>query len=420
MKKQPAEKAGATEPSSGAASTSPASGAAASPIESAAATVRPASSGGPAPSAVVPALAPITIAVDAMGGDHAPDEIVKAAAALSLERSRTAAPLHLILCGDAPRLSALLYQLRHDAERIAIVHASQAVTMDESPAKALEQKPDASILVAARLCTSGQAAALVSAGNTGAAVLACQREWVRLPGVRRCALAAVYPTELRRGEKDDPFSLILDVGATLDVSAADLVSFAVMGAAYAARISGNPRPRVALLSNGTEAGKGPKEVVAAHALLKEHPGLNFVGNIEGVDIPRGSADVVVCSGFVGNVVLKMLEGISETVIRIASYAYKEKLMWRAGLAMLSGGIDKLKDLTDWKQYGGAPLLGFNHLMIKAHGRSQAPAIMNAIKVAAKGVSTGLQADIEAGIQQASTLVSPGSSGSAPPVSGGAI
>lgn len=348
-------------------------------------------------------MAPITIAVDAMGGDHAPEEVVKAAAELSLERGHgdpKAPPLHLILVGDAPRISKLLYAQRHDAERIAVHHAAQAVAMDESPREALTQKPDASVLVAARLCAEGQAAALVSAGNTGAAVLACQLKWQRLPGVRRCALAAVYPTEIHRGEKDDPFSLILDVGATLDVNADDLVTFAVMGSAYAARIAKNPRPKVALLSNGAEAGKGPKEVVGAHARLKQHPGLNFIGNVEGVDIPRGSADVIVCSGFVGNVVLKMLEGVSETVVRLAHYAYKEKLMWRAGLAMLSGGFSKLKDLTDWKQYGGAPLLGFDHLMIKAHGRSQAPALKNAIKVAWKGISSGLLEDIKQGLAAA--------------------
>lgn len=331
-----------------------------------------------------------------MGGDSAPDEIVRAAAALSLEAVKNegdARPLHLLLVGDAARLSALLYELRHDAERIAIHHAPDFIAMDESPRQGLDSKPEASIAVAARLCAAGHAEALVSAGNTGAAVLACQRYFKRLEGVRRCALAAVYPTEVRRGEKEDPFSLMLDVGATLDVTADDLCTFAVMGAAYASRISKNPRPKVALLSNGAEAGKGPKEVVLAHARLQKMPSLNFIGNIEGVDIPRGIADVVICGGFVGNVVLKMLEGVSETVVRLASYAYKEKLMWRAGLAMLSGGIGRLKELTDWKQYGGAPLLGFDRLLIKAHGRSPAHAVGNAIKVAAKTVNTGLVPEI---------------------------
>lgn len=354
---------------------------------------------------------PLTIAVDAMGGDQAPEEVVKAVCALSLEKAsvgedKSAGPLHILLVGDASRLHELLVRQSHDAERIAIHHASQVVGMDENPKEALAQKPDSSISVAARLCAEGRAHALVSAGNTGAAVLSCLKHWKRLKGIRRCALAAVYPTEVRRGEKEDPFSLILDVGATLDVNADDLVSFAVMGAAYAARISKNPHPKVALLSNGAEAGKGPKEVVEAHARLKQLRGLHFLGNVEGVDIPRGVADVVVCSGFVGNVVLKMLEGVSETVVRLAHYAYKERLMWRAGLAMLSGGISRLKDLTDWKQYGGAPLLGFDRLLIKAHGRSQSQALQNAIKVAKKAVSSGLLADIERGLLEVESLSMP--------------
>ena len=332
----------------------------------------------------------VTIAVDAMGGDHAPGEIVLGVAHLSLE-----APwVQTILVGDEPTLTALLATLRHDPERISIHHAGTLVRMDEKPNEALSQKPDCSIAVAAQLVADGQAEALVSAGNTGASVLAASRAWKRIPGVRRAALAAVYPTETRRGEKDDPFSLILDVGATLEVSGEDLVGFALMGAAYAATISKNVRPRVALLSNGSEAGKGPPSIVEAHRMLTESPELNFVGNIEGVDIPRGTADVVVTSGFVGNVVLKMLEGVSETIVRLAGYAYKERLIWRAGLMMLSGGLSRLKEVTDWEQYGGAPLLGLNHLFIKAHGRSKARAITNACKVAAKAVSADLHGEIE--------------------------
>jgi glycerol-3-phosphate acyltransferase PlsX len=207
---------------------------------------------------------------------------------------------------------------------------------------------------------------------------------------------------MRRGEKDDPFSLMLDVGATLDVSADDLVSFALMGSAYASRISKNARPRVALLSNGSEAGKGPPEIVEAHQLLTRATDVNFVGNVEGVDIPRGTADVVVCSGFVGNVVLKMLEGVHDTVMRLAGYAYKEKLIWRAGLMMLSSGFNRLKAITDWEQYGGAPVLGFDKLFIKAHGRSKARAIANACKVAAKGVQADLAAEIERGLRDFQT------------------
>ena len=338
---------------------------------------------------------PVTVAVDAMGGDHAPDEIVRGVGALSIE----APHIQTVLVGNAERISALLVKTRHDPECISVHHADSAVRMDEKPAEALDARPGCSINVAAKLVADGAADALVSAGNTGASVLACARNWKKIPGVRRAALAAVYPTELRRGEKDDPFSLILDVGATIDVTAEDLVAFAVMGSAYASRISKNRRPRVALLSNGTEAGKGPPEIVEAHKLLlTQATELNFIGNVEGLDIPRGTADVVVCSGFVGNVVLKMLEGVSETVVRLARYAYKERLIWRAGLMMLSGGIRRLKEITDWEQYGGAPLLGFDQLFIKAHGRSKSHAITNAGKVAAKAVQAGLTKEIEDGLR----------------------
>ena len=234
---------------------------------------------------------------------------------------------------------------------------------------------------------------MVSAGNTGASVLACARRWKLMAGVRRAALASVYPTELRRGERNDPFSLILDVGATIDATAQDLVTFALMGAAYARIISRNQRPRVALLSNGSEAGKGPREVVAAHDMLIKNTALNFIGNIEGLDIPRGVADVVVCSGYVGNVAIKMLEGVSETVLRLARYAYKERLLWRAALAMLSSGIERLKQITDWEQYGGAPLLGFDNVFIKAHGRSGSRAVANAIRVTSKALRSDLCARI---------------------------
>jgi len=333
------------------------------------------------------------IVVDAMGGDSAPDEIVKGAAAASLSLENA----ELILVGDAARIGKLLPRERHDGARVRVHHAPTAIHMDEKPSEALAAKPDSSIVVAADLVARGEGDALVSAGNTGASVLACARRWKLMPGIRRAALASVYPTELRRGDADDPFSLILDVGATIDATAEDLVTFAVMGAAYARVVSRNRRPRVALLSNGTEAGKGPREVVEAHALLLEATGLNFIGNIEGLDIPRGVADVVVCSGYVGNVVIKMLEGVADTVMRLARYAYKEKLLWRAALAMLSGGIDRLKMVTDWEQYGGAPLLGFDHLFIKAHGRSQSRAVGNAIRVAAKAQRGNLCGGIANGL-----------------------
>ncbi len=328
-----------------------------------------------------------------MGGDNAPDEIVRGAA----EASCAARDVEIILVGDGAAIGRILPRCRHDGARVRVHHTPAFVLMDEKPAEALAAKPNASILVAAEMVARGEGDALVSAGNTGASVLACARRWPLMEGVRRAALGTVYPTELRRGENNDPFSLILDVGATLEATADDLVTFALMGAAYSRVISANPRPRVALLSNGTEAIKGPHAVVGAHELLMSHTELNFIGNIEGLDIPRGVADVVVCGGFVGNVVIKMLEGVSDTVLRLARYAYKEKLLWRVALAMLSSGIERLKQLTDWEQYGGAPLLGFEHLFIKAHGRSGAHAVNNAIRVASKALRNDVCGHIRQGL-----------------------
>jgi glycerol-3-phosphate acyltransferase PlsX len=335
----------------------------------------------------------ITIAFDVMGSDHGPAEVVRGAAQLSLESPH----IHTLLVGDRALIDDALAETKHSGERISVQHASEYVGMDEKPGEALARKPDASVSVAARLVAEGEADALVSAGNTGACVLSCARHFKLLPGVRRAALAAVYPTRDRHGQKADPFSLILDVGATVEATSEDLVTFAVMGAAYARIISRNENPKVALLSNGTEPNKGPRQVVEAHAALSAMKGLQFIGNVEGVDIPKGTADVVVTDGFVGNVCLKMLEGVHDTVVELAQYAYKESLRWRAGLAMLSGGIQRIKDITDWEQYGGAPVLGFDRIFIKAHGRSKARAIANAGKVAAKAVAHDLGKAIQQGL-----------------------
>jgi glycerol-3-phosphate acyltransferase PlsX len=338
-------------------------------------------------------LKDITIAFDVMGSDHGPEEVVRGAAQLSVE----APHIHALLVGDRELIDAALADTKHRAERISVQHAPDFVSMDEKPGEALARKKNASVAVAAQLVADGEAQALVSAGNTGAGVLACARHFKLIPGVRRSALAAVYPTRGTRGAKEDPFSLILDVGATVEATAEDLVAFAVMGSAYARIISKNERPKVALLSNGVEPQKGPPRVVEAHAKLSVMEGIHFVGNVEGVDIPKGTVDVIVTDGFVGNVCLKMLEGVHETVMDLARYAYKEKLRWRAGLAMLSSGIQRIKDITDWEQYGGAPILGFDRIFIKAHGRSKARAITNAGKVAAKAVAHQLGTTIQEGL-----------------------
>jgi glycerol-3-phosphate acyltransferase PlsX len=305
----------------------------------------------------------------------------------------------VLLVGDQERIEKALHRTRHDAEYIYLHHTDQAVEMGEDPRTAIAAKPRASLLEGARLVAEGQADALVSAGNTGAGILACAEYFQTLPGVSRAALAAVFPTERKRGSREDPFSLILDVGATLTADAQTLVAFAHMGSAYASCISANPNPKVALLSNGAEPYKGLPAIVEANAILEADTRINFIGNIEGTDLPRGAADVVVTAGFTGNVVLKMLEGIGETVADLARYAYRSRLTWRLGLMMLRGGFVQLKQISDWQQYGGAPILGFDHLFIKAHGRSNARAISNAIKVAHRAVRADLCGKIASRLPQ---------------------
>jgi glycerol-3-phosphate acyltransferase PlsX len=335
----------------------------------------------------------ITIALDAMGGDRGCAAAMGGAARLSLEDT----DIHVLAVGDVEVMTRELGEVVHDPRRITLVHAPTVAPMDAKPQDALAALPDCTVVTAARLVASGEADAMVSAGNTGATVLASARHFKLIPGIRRAALASVYPTARRRGPREDPFALMLDVGANVQCDADALVGFALMGSAYSSIISELPRPSVALLSNGTEPTKGTPAIVEAHARLAKSQ-LHFHGNVEGLDIPMGSVDVIVCDGFLGNVVLKMLEGMGDVLQAVAAEAASRKIQWRIGLSMLESGLDEIKRLTDWKMYGGAPLLGLDRLAIKAHGRSEAPAIRNAIKVAAKAVRGRLHERIAASLQ----------------------
>jgi glycerol-3-phosphate acyltransferase PlsX len=319
-----------------------------------------------------------TIALDAMGGDHAPEAPLRAAAALSRSTD-----IRLLLAGDPARLEPALARLGADAAHIEILPAAAAVRMDEHPVAAA-QRPDTSLAIAARAVADARAEALVSAGNTGALLLVAARAIARLPGVRRTALAAVYPT-LPRPHNPDPFALILDVGANLQCTPADLLQFATMGSAYAARISKVERPSVGLLNIGEEAYKGDELLREAHALLSHAKHLAFRGNVEGKDVPLGAVDVVVCPGVIGNVVLKLLESMGEVLLAMGDAVYSERLRWRAGRLLLRDGLARLSNRLEYASYGGAPILGFERIVIKAHGRSQERALENAVKVAAKAV-----------------------------------
>ncbi|MCA9772035.1 MAG: phosphate acyltransferase PlsX [Myxococcales bacterium] len=326
-----------------------------------------------------------------MGGDLGPAAMVRAACEITRETD-----IHCILVGDPDAIRPQLARFAFNEPQISLFPTLDAIGMHEDPKEAVRRKPTASVIKAARLVAGLKADAMVTAGNTGAAVLACHLNFPKLPGVRRTGLAAVYPTA-PRPHNPDVFALLLDVGATVHCEADDLVYFAYMGSAYASKISKVPSPTVGLLNIGTEAHKGGPVLAEAHRLLKCAPGLNFIGNVEGMDIPKGTADVIVCEGMLGNVVLKMLEGVGEVVASLGAQAYKKRLLWKLGMIALSGGIKQVREATDYSSYGGAPVFGFERLCIKAHGRSNHVAVKNAIKVAAKAVRDDVIGHTERGI-----------------------
>jgi glycerol-3-phosphate acyltransferase PlsX len=328
------------------------------------------------------------IALDAMGGDHAPGEIVRGA----IRAAENFENIEITLIGDQKQIENELHEANTNIP-FEIVHTDQWIEMDEDPKTAVKNKDNASINIGARLVNENIVDGLVSAGNTGATILAAAKNIPVIEGIERTALATIYPTA--KFEKDKSgFALMLDVGATLKCSAKQLVHFAFMGNFYLADVLGIDQPRIGLLNIGEEETKGGDVLKNTYRLLSKAEELNFIGNIEGKDIPKGIADVVVTEGFIGNVVLKMLEGIAEVVKDTGKYAFKKKLTWKIALALLSPGIRKLRRRTDYSEYGGAPILGFKKLAIKAHGRSNAKAIANAIRVAADSSRQNLCARIE--------------------------
>lgn len=336
------------------------------------------------------------IAVDAMGGEHAPAAVVQGVAAVSRQTD-----IDCLLIGDQARLEPLLEATAYDPERIAILHTTEAIGLDEDPRAAARYKRSrASLFLALREVAQGRAAAAVSAGNPGAVIAAGLRELTLLPGVGKAALASVYPraTELAG---QDPLALVLDVGATVRCSADELVRFAVMGSTYARLISRVVEPRVALLNMGRDPLQGDEALTAAHRRLRALAGLNFVGNIEGHELTSGRADVVVCEGLLGNIVLKLLGSVSNMAVDLARTAAPRTWRWRAGMAIMASGTDRLRALADYESYGGAPLLGFEQVCLVAHSASQAPAIANTVKVAAKAARDGLAPALRAALAELS-------------------
>ncbi len=328
------------------------------------------------------------IALDAMGGDHAPGEIVRGAV-IAAEKYPN---IEITLIGEQATIEN---ELKKSGSQtlFEIIHTDEWIMMDEDPKTAVKSKENASINIAAKLVNENMADGLVSAGNTGATILAAAKHIPVIDGIERTALATVYPTAKFEKHKSG-FALMLDVGATLKCTTKQLVHFAFMGSFYLSEVLSIPGPRIGLLNIGEEKTKGGEVLRETYKLLKKADELNFIGNIEGKDIPKGIADVVVTEGFMGNVVLKMLEGVAEVVKETGKYAFKKSLRWKIALALLSPGIKKLGRRTDYSEYGGAPILGFKKLAIKAHGRSNAKAIANAIRVAAESSQQDICTKIE--------------------------
>ncbi len=309
------------------------------------------------------------VALDAMGGDFAPDVTIAGAIEAVSEYD-----LEVVLVGDRRRLEESLKGKRYPSERISIHHASEVVEMHEAPSVAIRRKKDSSIRRAIELVKKQEADAAVSAGHSGVAMATALFILGKLPNVDRPAIATIMPSLTG-------YFLLIDVGANVDCKPENLREFAHMGNAYYKAVFNAPSPRIALLSIGEEDTKGNELTKESFKLLK-NTDINFTGNIEGKDIFSGNADVIVCDGFIGNIVLKVSEGLAETILKMLKREISNVTTGKLGYMMIKPALRNFKKRTDYSEYGGAPLLGINGTCIISHGRSSARAIKNAIRVAA--------------------------------------
>ncbi|MBN1902105.1 phosphate acyltransferase PlsX, partial [Candidatus Sumerlaeota bacterium] len=319
------------------------------------------------------------IALDAMGGDYGPRGIV--------EGAMKASPLYdynLLLVGNERYIRRLLMARRFESPKVRIVPSSENVEMGESPKGSLKKR-HSSIALSVGLVKEGKADALISAGNTGAVMASCLMGWRPLPGINRPAIATLLPTQKHP-------VVMIDAGANVDSKPANLVQFAVMGHCYSHFVMGRAKPRIGLLNIGEEPSKGNELTQAAHKLLTQTH-LNFRGNVEGRDIISGKYDVIVCDGFIGNVVLKFAEGIAGMILKSIKGEIAKSVISRLAAIGVMPAFKSFKKRVDYSEYGGAPLLGLNGTCIICHGISNYKAIMNAIRVAGEIVTHNLNKHI---------------------------
>lgn len=307
------------------------------------------------------------IAVDAMGGDDAPKAMVDGA----LWALKSNSSIFLYLVGDEVQINDILKNNTYDKNRIEVVHTDEVITNHESPVLAIRRKKNSSMVVALNMVKEKKAEAIVSAGSTGAVLAGGTLIVGRIKGIERPALGSLLPTE--KG-----MTLLIDCGANVDSKPHFLQQFAKMGSVYYESIMDQPNPSVGLVNNGSEDKKGNSLTKETFKLLKDDPYLNFIGNVEGRDIPEGMADVVVCDGFVGNVILKLYEGLAGSLMSMIKEAIMSTFVSKIGGLLIKGSMKGMKKKMDYTEYGGAPLLGLEGLVVKSHGSSNAKAFKNAI------------------------------------------
>lgn len=310
----------------------------------------------------------IKVVVDAMGGDNAPEAPVKGA----VEALDEVSNLSIVLAGRTDDINRELGKYTYDKERISIVHADDVIGFDEPPVMAIRKKKNSSIVTGMNLVKHGDADAFVSAGSTGAILVGGQFVVGRIKGVERSPLAPLIPTA--KGP-----ALLIDCGANVDAKASHLVQFAKMGSIYMKHVAGVKNPRVAIVNIGAEEEKGNALVKATYPLLKECTDINFTGSIEARDIPKGDADVIVCEAFVGNVILKLYEGLASTLMSKIKEGLMSSVRSKTGAVLIKPALKKTLKQFDTSEQGGAPLLGLNGLVVKAHGSSGSLEIKQAIK-----------------------------------------
>ena len=318
------------------------------------------------------------IAVDAFGGDNAPDEIIKGSISAVSEND-----IEIVLVGDENIINDKITQFGYNGNKISIKHASEVIEGNDSPVEAMRKKPDSSMIVAIKLCKTGEVDAVVSAGNTGAYLACAFRNLGRIKGIKRPALSAFMPAV------NGKIGVIMDVGANADCKPEQLDQFAQMGSLYAENVLNIKEPKVYLLNIGTEEHKGNDLYQKAHALLKENKNLNFCGNIESRELTSGFADVIVCDGFTGNIAIKSIEGTASALFGLIKKSFKKTILTKLSAMIMLPHLKETKSLLDYSEYGGVPLLGIDGVVIKAHGSSDAKAFANAIKSAIVFSKTGI-------------------------------